>query len=403
MFISRLLTSVRVYAPRLTWLPLLIMAPLIANGQTPCTGVTAATVAPPFNASYSCVGLGGVPGVPASYGGLTLKYDDPNVLLIGGAANGSTGAIYQIGVVRDAATKHITGFSGTATLYPSAGSTLGQNNDGGVIFGPGNVLFTTGFPINQLFESKPGSAAPDKTIDLTPLGIGSSVGSVAFVPNGFPGAGQMKIVSYSASTWYSTTIAPDANGTYDVTSATSITPVGTGPEGIAFVPLNSPVFAPGSFNALVALFGSGKVVTFQLDLNGDPVPASSRDFITGLSGAEGAFIDTLTGDFLFSTFGGSAQVIRVGGFLAPTAAPVTISGRVLSARASGLRNTRVALTDEHGATRTAVTNTFGYFSFNGVPTGERLVLSASAKGYRFSPRAITLHDSLTDLQVIAAP
>ena len=44
---------------------------------------------------------------------------------------------------------------------------------------------------------------------------------------------------------------------------------------------------------------------------------SAQDFITGLSGAEGTFIDPVTGDLLFSTYGGGNQVIRVTGFGAP--------------------------------------------------------------------------------------
>lgn len=39
--------------------------------------------------------------------------------------------------------------------------------------------------------------------------------------------------------------------------------------------------------------------------------------ITGLTGAEGAAIDPLTGDFLFSTFGGGNQIVVVQGFQAP--------------------------------------------------------------------------------------
>ena len=42
--------------------------------------------------------------------------------------------------------------------------------------------------------------------------------------------------------------------------------------------------------------------------------ATRRDFITVLEGAEGAAIDPLTGDFLFSTFGGGHRIIVVRGF-----------------------------------------------------------------------------------------
>ena len=111
---------------------------------------------PPFDANYSLFSLGSVPGVPTYYGGLTLKYDDPNTLLIGGAAGSPVGHIYQIAVTRDV-NGHITGFSGTATLYPGAGSTIGQYNDAGLAFGPANVLFVTRYPANQLEQSKVGS------------------------------------------------------------------------------------------------------------------------------------------------------------------------------------------------------------------------------------------------------
>ena len=45
--------------------------------------------------------------------------------------------------------------------------------------------------------------------------------------------------------------------------------------------------------------------------------ASRRVLLSGLSGAEGALIDPVTGDFLFSTFNGGNQLVRVSGFVAP--------------------------------------------------------------------------------------
>src|SRR6266403_3860647 len=69
---------------------------------------------------------------------------------------------------------HITGFSGSATFYPGAQSTIGQYNDAGLAFGPNNVLFVTRYFANQLGQleqSKVGSMGPDKVIDLTPLGV----------------------------------------------------------------------------------------------------------------------------------------------------------------------------------------------------------------------------------------
>src|SRR2546423_13894593 len=86
----------------------------------------AQTIAPAFASDYSFVDLGAAPGVPANYGGLTLVSSDLNTLLLGGAANGGAGAVYAIGVTRDSF-GHISGFSGTASLFSTA-----PNIDGGL-------------------------------------------------------------------------------------------------------------------------------------------------------------------------------------------------------------------------------------------------------------------------------
>ena len=146
---------------------------------------------PAYAGSYSLQVLGSVPGLPAPYGGLTFL--DANTLLIGGAANTPSGRLYTIDMTRDAG-GHITGFVGTAVVYGS----VGENNDGGVTFGPGGVLFTTRYSQNELGQTKPGSTDEDKVTLLTPLGIATSVGGAEFVPAGLPGAGQFKVVSYNA-------------------------------------------------------------------------------------------------------------------------------------------------------------------------------------------------------------
>ena len=285
---------------------------------THCVGADPAQIVFPFADDYSCIGLGAVPGLPNPYGGLTFKYDDPNTLLIGGAANSSAGRIYQVGVIRDA-NMHITGFSGTASVYPIPQAAIGQFNDGGVAFGPQNVLFVTRYPVNQLEQSKVGSSAPDKVVDLSPLGVVASTGSIGFVPPGFPGAGSMKIVSFTDGGWYHADFVPDGSNTFDITAASLRANIVGGPEGIAFVPPGSPVFPSNS--VLIALYGLGKVVTAPLDANGDPILANAQDVLQQLGHADGACIDPVTGDFLFGSFSAQGQLIRVSGFEAPTPTP----------------------------------------------------------------------------------
>src|SRR5438045_3798297 len=284
----------------------------------PCVGEPRVVLVSPFSDDYTCTSLGAVPGLSNPYGGLTFKYDDPNTLLIGGAANGSAGRIYQVGVIRDA-NMHITGFSGTASVYPIAQAAIGLFNDGGVAFGPQNVLFVTRSPVNQVEQSKVGSSAPDKVVDLSPLGVVASTGSIGFVPPGFPGAGSMKIVSFTGGGWYHADFVPDGSGTFDITAASLRANIVGGPEGIAFVPPGSPVFPSNS--VLIALYGLGKVVTAPLDANGDPILANAQDVLQQLGHADGACMDPVTGDFLFGSFSAQGQLIRVSGFEAPTPTP----------------------------------------------------------------------------------
>lgn len=275
-----------------------------------------------FSPYYSMANLGNPTGVPGLLGGLTLKAGDPNVLLVGGNANVASGAIYQIGITRDAS-GHINGFSGPATLFASAGFI-----DGGLVYGPGGVLFYSGFPNNTIGQIKPGSSAPDKIIDLTPLGVNGTVGALQFAPDG-----SLKIVSYAGGQgFYGASLVADGTGTYNITSVSLAATLSGGPEGIAYVPPGSPGFTQSSL--LLSEYGAGRVSTYNVDANWNPVAGSRRDFITGLTGAEGAFVDPLTGDFLFSTFGSGNEIFVVRGFNAPPTVPEPSS--IISAATAAL-------------------------------------------------------------------
>ena len=269
--------------------------------------VLAQTIHAPFNISYSYTDLGSAPGVPANYGGITFKANDPSKLLIGGAANGGAGAIYEVSVVRNGSGR-VTGFSGNATQFSTA-----PNIDGGLFYGPGGVLFFTMYPVNSLGQIEPGSTTPDRIVDLTAAGVVGSVGAANITPTGFPNPGMLRIASYSSGNWYDATLTPDGNGTFDVTGVSAATFVGGGPEGLMFVPPGSPLIPDYSY-VIITEFSTGSVVLYQTDAQGRAVPSSRLLFMNGLGGAEGACIDPITGDFFFSTYGGGNRVISVQGF-----------------------------------------------------------------------------------------
>lgn len=277
-----------------------IAAPRLAPAQQ---------ISAPFDQSYSWRSLGSVPGVPTPYGGITFKFDDPDVLLIGGAANSASGAVYQIRVTRDTQGA-INGFTGQATLLATA-----PNIDGGLHYGPNNVLFFTQYPITGVGQIRAGSTAPDKltTLNASNGWTSNSPGALTFVPPGYAGAGDLKVNSWSGAVLHTTAIRPDGTGTFDLVGFVRPVQISGGPEGLLFPPPGSPQLSDYS-HLIVCEYSAAGIAVYDLDANGDPIPASRRQFMTGVGGAEGATLDPATGAFLFSTFGGGNQVLVVDGF-----------------------------------------------------------------------------------------
>ena len=274
----------------------------LADNDGDCVGVRLDAY---YEDAYSLLDLGAVPGVPPLYGGLTVHPTDPGKLWIGGNANYEEGALYEIGIVRDA-DQHIIGFQGTAVRYADA-----AYNDGSILHGPGGVTFLTRWPVNEMGFMKPGSLITDHIQPLEPLGVAHSVASAAFTPPGIE-LGSLKLVSWAVGQWYSVAYAPNAAGTFDISNVTHVLTLPGGPEGIVYVPAGSPLFPAQSL--LVSEYSANVVTTYEVDSQGDPIPGKRRLFVINLDGAEGATIDPTSGDFMFSTFGGGDRIIVVRGF-----------------------------------------------------------------------------------------
>jgi hypothetical protein len=264
-------------------------------------------LAPEFADDYECFDLGNLPAVPNNWGGLTVKVDDPYTLLIGGAANTAAGKLYAVEITRDAGC-HVTGWAGT----PIVEFAEAAYNDGGVTYGPADVLFLARWPNNELGQQELGSLVTDKVVALGPLGIVSSPGGLNFVPIGFGGEGQLKLVSWPGGQWYAITLSPDGMGTFSIDAATHVTTIQGGPEGFVHISDQNPGFPVDGL--LVSEYSAGSLAAYDVDANGDPIVMTRRPFVTGLTGAEGAFLDPLSGDFLFTTFGGGNRLVAIRGF-----------------------------------------------------------------------------------------
>lgn len=149
-------------------------------------------------------------------------------------------------------------------------------------------------------------------------------------------------------------------------------------------------FAVARYNAdgtLDTSYGSGGTGVVSVDFGGNDqgtglaIDSSGRAVIVGISSNRFA-------------------AARILGNL-PTAATVTVSGRVMSGKNRGVSRAIVSMTDSTGNTRTAFTNHFGYFHFAEVEAGQTYIFSVFAKRYQFVPQVIVVNEEVTDLNFLA--
>ncbi len=89
--------------------------------------------------------------------------------------------------------------------------------------------------------------------------------------------------------------------------------------------------------------------------------------------------------------------------LSPSAAGVSIGGRVLTAEGSGVRNATVQLTDIRGNVRSTLTSSFGYYRFENVEVGQTVTVAVASKRYVFAPRILSVNDAVEGFDFIASP
>lgn len=87
---------------------------------------------------------------------------------------------------------------------------------------------------------------------------------------------------------------------------------------------------------------------------------------------------------------------------APTAAGVTVTGRVLDSAGRGIRGVRVTATGGDGQPRSTTSNAFGNYSLDGLAAGQTYVVSVVHRRYRFaqSSMLVMLEDSLDGVNFI---
>ena len=77
----------------------------------------------------------------------------------------------------------------------------------------------------------------------------------------------------------------------------------------------------------------------------------------------------------------------------PNSQGVNVSGRVYTPEGTGLRNAQVMLTSSDGTTRTVITSSLGYYTFEAIAPNRSYRIAVASKRYRFEHRVI--HSALS--------
>lgn len=86
----------------------------------------------------------------------------------------------------------------------------------------------------------------------------------------------------------------------------------------------------------------------------------------------------------------------------PTAADVTLYGKVLTFYGRPVNKATVQITDaSNGEIKQSLSNAFGYYNFTDLESGRVYLLDTKAKGLQFMSQVIILQDNLADFDILA--
>lgn len=293
-------------------------------------------------------------------GGYTYSANDQNALLIGpgnalwaGDNRREAGGIGGRPVSNDPSSRLFLGGGG--------GAGDANNNAGGAGGRGAGIVFL-----------QAGSVAGSGVITANGQNGGNTTGGNNDAPGGGGAGGTIVVSSFSIS-GVSMTADGGIGGNQLITSSEAEGPGGGGGGGYIAIQTGSP--------SRSAAGGSG----------GTTSSTSLTEFT-----ANGA------------TNGGSGQNTAVVTTLpicvAPSAAPVSVSGSVARPSGSGIPRAIVSLALSDGTVFHSMTNSFGYFRFVQIPAGDTIILSVRSKGYQFTEptQIFTPTDSLTGIAFVSA-
>lgn len=147
-------------------------------------------------------------------------------------------------------------------------------------------------------------------------------------------------------------------------------------------------------------YGEGQTYLGFTNVTTDGSGNASFDVILPVASTSGHVMSSTATDL---TTNATSEFSLAKTLVAPTAAQVALGGRILDANGRGIGKAEIFLTDQQGTVRRALSNPFGYYSYDSVEAGRTYLIGASAKGYFFVQRVITVGDELTNIDLVGIP
>lgn len=317
-------------------------------------------------------------------------------------------------------------------------SVTGVTTDVVIASSHSDILCTT-FPVGNLFSGRATgvSSAVDipnvSTVttlvaDTGPLpSSGGSIGPVTVANSSLPGLLTTGTLTSSTSgsldSSQSSSSVQDLNATIPTTlgsilvTATVLTSqtqctcasagnsTCTGSSQILGLAINAPVgvTVTGTINSSpnnTITFSIGGVVVATIITNEQiPVSPTSTGSIT-VNALHIMTSDAILNSTTDTVIASSHSDISCGTFT-PTAAGVSISGRVVGPAGQPVSRAIVRIIDTTEFVRTSMTNGFGYYHLSEVPAGGSYVMTVSHKLYSFAPRVVNVLDDLANVDFYA--
>jgi len=216
----------------------------------------------------------------------------------------------------------------------------------------------------------------------------------------------------------------DAATTSNVVTANDPGDTDTGGNNLQNYPVLTSAMSGASAATVQGTFNSMPSMTFRVEFFSNPACDSSgfgegQTFIgfqsvtTDASGnATVSFTSSgavAAGQFITSTAtdpnGNTSEFSACRVVLGPTAATVSVGGRITTSSGFGISQARVSITDAKGETHTVLSDESGYYHFDQAEAGQTYIVSVSRKRYQFMPstQVVSVREDLNSVDFMALP